>query len=94
MIDSPIADMQNIGGPYGGSTTAAEFLYRFVESDTPWAHLDIAGMAWADSPKDTTPKGAVGFGVRTLYDIACSLNHDTKSLHSEVFWAIDPDMQY
>ena len=94
MIDSPIADMQNIGGPYGGSTTAAEFLYRFVDSDTPWAHLDIAGMAWADSPKDTTPKGAVGFGVRTLYDIACNLNHDPKSLHSEVYWAIDTDMQY
>lgn len=72
MIDSPIADMQNIGGQYGGSTTAAEFLYRYVDKETAWAHLDIAGMCWADSPKDTVPKGAVGFGVRTLFNVALS----------------------
>ena len=69
MIDSSIADMQNIGGAYGGSTTAAEFLYRFVDDDRAWAHLDIAGMAWADSGSATTPRGAVGFGVRTLYKL-------------------------
>ena len=69
MIDSPIADMQNIGGPYGGSTTAAEFLYKYVDQKTPWAHLDIAGMAWSDTGNATTPKGAVGFGVQTLYNI-------------------------
>ncbi|MDC1257323.1 leucyl aminopeptidase [bacterium] len=68
MIDSPIADMQNIGGPYGGSTTAAEFLYKFVDNHRAWAHLDIAGMAWEDKGKPTTPKGAVGFGVRTLFN--------------------------
>lgn len=69
MIDSSIADVKNLGGPYGGATTAAEFLYRFVDKKRAWAHLDIAGMAWADSSTATTPKGAVGFGVRTLYNL-------------------------
>ena len=87
MVDSPIADMQNIGGSYGGSTTAAEFLYKFVDKETPWAHLDIAGMCWADSPKDTCPKGAVGFGVRTLYNIA-------TEFHSAIECSIDEDMKY
>lgn len=86
MIDSDIADMQNIGGPYGGSTTAAEFLYRFVDSDRAFAHLDIAGMAWADKPNSVTPKGAMGFGVRTLYNIAM-----TKGAQS---LSIDEDMEY
>jgi len=72
MTDSKIADMQNIGGPYGGSSTAAEFLYRFVDQETPWAHLDIAGMAWNRENKDTCPVGAVGFGVATLYNLVNS----------------------
>jgi leucyl aminopeptidase len=66
MIDSPIADMKNIGGRYAGSITAAQFLKRFVENDTPWAHLDIAGMVWADKPGATWDKGATGYGVRLL----------------------------
>lgn len=66
MIDSKIADIQNIGNGRGaGSITAGQFLQRFV-NDTPWAHLDIAGMAWTKKPKDLTPEGAVGFGVRLL----------------------------
>jgi leucyl aminopeptidase len=65
-IESDIADMKNVGGRDGGSITAAQFLLRFVEGDTPWAHLDIAGMAWAKQGKPTVPKGAVGFGVRLL----------------------------
>jgi leucyl aminopeptidase len=65
-IDSPIADMKNVGGRYGGSITAAQFLKRFIENDTPWAHLDIAGMVWADKPGATWDKGATGFGVRLL----------------------------
>ena len=73
MTDSKIADMQNIGGPFGGSSTAAEFLYRFVDQTTPWAHLDIAGMAWNGENKDTCPIGAVGFGVKTLYNL---VTHD------------------
>jgi len=66
MIDSPIADMKNIGGRYAGSITAAQFIKRFIEGDTPWAHLDIAGMVWADKPGATWEKGATGFGVRLL----------------------------
>jgi leucyl aminopeptidase len=66
LIDSPIADMKNIGGRFGGSITAAQFLKRFIENDTPWAHLDIAGTVWADKPGATWDKGATGFGVRLL----------------------------
>ena len=66
MIDSPIADMQNIGNGRGaGSITAAQFLQRFV-GDTKWAHLDIAGVATINHETDTAPKGATGFGVRLL----------------------------
>ena len=66
MIDSPIADMKNVGGRFGGSITAAQFLKRFIENGTPWAHLDIAGTVWADKPGTTWDKGATGFGVRLL----------------------------
>jgi len=66
LIDSPIADMKNVGPREAGSITAAQFLQRYVENDTPWAHLDIAGMAWSDKAKPTYDKGATGFGVRLL----------------------------
>ncbi|WP_336980446.1 leucyl aminopeptidase [Altererythrobacter fulvus] len=66
LIDSPIADMKNVGPRYGGSITAAQFLQRYIENGTPWAHLDIAGMAWADKPGATWDKGATGYGVRLL----------------------------
>ena len=67
MIKSPIADMQNIGStPWAGSSTAAAFLQRFVKKDVTWAHLDIAGMAWNEKDKPTTPKGGSGYGVRLL----------------------------
>ncbi len=65
-LESPIADMKNIGTRFGGSITAAQFLKRFIENDTPWAHLDIAGTVWADKPGATWDKGATGFGVRLL----------------------------
>ncbi|NHN89708.1 leucyl aminopeptidase [Acetobacter conturbans] len=65
-LKSDIADMKNIGGGRaGGSITAAQFLKRFV-GETPWAHLDIAGVAWATKAKSGSPKGASGFGVRLL----------------------------
>lgn len=65
-IDSPIADMQNIGeGRKAGSITAAQFLQRFVNK-TPWAHLDIAGTAWINKDGALYAKGATGFGVRLL----------------------------
>ena len=66
LIDSQIADMKNTGPRFGGSITAAQFLQRFIEGETPWAHLDIAGMVWADKPGATWDKGATGFGVRLL----------------------------
>jgi leucyl aminopeptidase len=66
MIDSPIADMKNVGPREAGSITAAQFLQRFVEDGVAWAHLDIAGMAWSDKAKPTYDKGATGYGVRLL----------------------------
>jgi leucyl aminopeptidase len=70
-INSPIADMQNIGADReAGSITAAQFLQRFIkEKDTPWAHLDIAGVAWCKKDQDTVPKGATAFGVRLLNEL-------------------------
>ncbi len=69
LINSPVADMQNISsGRWGGSITAAQFLQRFV-NDVPWAHLDIAGVATASKNFDICPKGATGFGVRLLNDM-------------------------
>ncbi len=65
MIDSEIADMKNIGDRDAGSITAAQFLQRFTNK-VPWAHLDIAGMAWTSKPADTVPKGGAGYGVRLL----------------------------
>ncbi len=64
-IKSEIADMKNVGGRPGGSITAAHFLKRFV-NDKPWAHLDIAGTAWATKDAACVPKGATAFGVRLL----------------------------
>jgi leucyl aminopeptidase len=66
MMDSDVADMKNISGSRdAGSITAAQFLQRFVDK-TPWAHLDIAGTAWANKEKPTVPKGGTGYGVRLL----------------------------
>ncbi len=67
LINSTIADMQNINYSGGaGSITAAQFLQRFVTSKTPWAHLDIAGMAFSKKAANLNPGGATGFGVRLL----------------------------
>jgi len=65
-IDSDAADVKNIGsGRAGGSILGAQFLQRFV-NDVPWAHLDIAGMAWSTKDSATVPKGATAFGVQLL----------------------------
>ena len=66
LIDSPIADMKNVGPRFGGSITAAQFIQRFVDKGVAWAHCDIAGVVWADKPGATWDKGATGFGVRLL----------------------------
>jgi leucyl aminopeptidase len=66
MINSDIADMKNVGSGRGaGSITAAQFLQRFV-GKTPWAHLDIAGVAWKGKGDAMAVKGASGYGVRLL----------------------------
>lgn len=66
MINSDIADMKNVGNGRGaGSTTAAQFLQRFV-GKTKWAHLDIAGVAWKGKGDALAVKGATGYGVRLL----------------------------
>jgi leucyl aminopeptidase len=67
LLKSKIADMKNIGGPYGGSITAAQFLQRFIDKGTPWAHLDIAGVAWQDGEQKVhIPSWGTGWGVRVL----------------------------
>ena len=66
LIDSPIADMKNVGPREGGSITAAQFIQRFIENGVKWAHVDMAGKAWSDKAGSTYDKGATGFGVRLL----------------------------
>ena len=67
LIDSKNADMQNINYVGGaGSTTAAQFLQRFILNKTPWAHLDIAGMAFSKYGGALNSSGATGYGVRLL----------------------------
>jgi leucyl aminopeptidase len=67
LMDSKIADIQNINYSGGaGSITAAQFLQRFLKNSTPWAHLDIAGMAWTKKDLETIPTGATGYGVKLL----------------------------
>jgi leucyl aminopeptidase len=66
LIDSPIADMKNVGPREAGSITAAQFIKRYVDEGVAWAHLDIAGMAWSNKAGTTFDKGATGYGVRLL----------------------------
>ena len=75
IMDSQIADMKNSAGREGGSITAACFLGRFVEEGVKWAHLDIAGMVWADKAGHLYDKGATGFGV-ALLDRYVADNHE------------------
>ena len=70
LMDSTIADVQNINYSGGaGSITAAQFLQRFILNKTPWAHLDIAGMAFSKKAANLNPSGATGFGVRLLNNL-------------------------
>jgi leucyl aminopeptidase len=65
-LKSRIADMANVGGRPAGAVTAAQFLQRFIKEGTPWAHLDIAGVAYVSKDTELAPKGATGWGVRAL----------------------------
>ncbi|MDA0786775.1 MAG: leucyl aminopeptidase [Proteobacteria bacterium] len=64
-INTPRADMKNVGPRWGGSITAAQFLQRYTNG-VPWAHMDIAGVAWSDKEQPLMALGATGFAVRTL----------------------------
>lgn len=69
---SDIADIKNAGGRLAGSITAGQFIEKFVE-DTPWVHLDIAGTAYLSEAQGINSKGATGVHVKTLYQLAKSL---------------------
>ena len=77
MIKSSVADMKNIGGAHAGAITAALILQEFV-GDLPWAHLDIAGPAFAESDNPLGPKGGTGFGVRTLIKFLTTLKEEFR----------------
>lgn len=78
LIESDIADMKNTAGRWGGAITAALILAEFV-GDTPWVHLDIAGPGRSEKSEHYISTGGTGFGVRTLIEVARSLEsqHDS-----------------
>ena len=67
-LKTDCADLRNIGGREGGSATAAAFLREFAGEDIPWAHLDIAGVAWSTKPSEFAATGATGYIVRTILE--------------------------
>jgi leucyl aminopeptidase len=71
-LKSSVADLKNVGGGFAGAITAGLFLQEFVEG-AAWAHLDIAGPAFADKDSSYCPRGGTGFGVRTLIRYLMSL---------------------
>jgi len=71
-LKSEFADMRNTGGRQGGASSAGLFLKEFVK-DVKWAHIDIAGTAYLESPMDEFPKGATGAGVRALTNYLMSI---------------------
>jgi leucyl aminopeptidase len=72
LLDSRVADISNISSArFGGTLTAGLFLQEFVGDGIPWAHLDIAGPAYLDSPDGEQGPGGTGFGVRTLLQLTC-----------------------
>ncbi|HXF05841.1 MAG TPA: aminopeptidase, partial [Blastocatellia bacterium] len=77
-LRSDIADVKNVGSRKAGTITGAYFIREFVE-DTPWAHLDIAGVAWLEESKPHLASGPTGFGVRTLANYVCRLAERMKA---------------
>jgi leucyl aminopeptidase len=71
LIKSDIGDIKNTGGRWGGASTAAEFLHTFA-GDTPWIHLDIAGIAWIEDSRPYIAKGPSGIAVRSILEWARS----------------------
>jgi leucyl aminopeptidase len=78
LLDSNVADMKNIGGPYGGAITAALFLAEFT-GDVPWAHLDIAGPMNVGGDDGWLSRGATGFGTRLLINLALGFSKPKSS---------------
>lgn len=66
LLKSHIADVKNVGGRPANSISAARFLHRFVDNDIPWIHLDIAGVASTGTGSSISPKGATGWGIKSL----------------------------
>jgi leucyl aminopeptidase len=81
-LKSDIADLANIGGRPGGAITAAAFLREFT-GGLPWAHLDIAGTAWAETREPYQPKGATGAGVRTLIEVATTAGSSSSPARTD-----------
>ena len=73
LLKSDIADLSNTGGRAGGAITGALFVKAFA-GDLPWAHLDIAGTAWAEEATPYQPAGATGVGMRTLVELALDVH--------------------
>ena len=69
LLKTPYADINNVGGPYGGAITAGLFLQEFIPENTAWAHLDIAGPFIFDKPWKYYSAGATGFGLKTFVDL-------------------------
>ena len=83
LLKSDIADHNNIGGRWGGASSAASFLSLFVDEKTNWAHLDIAGIGFIKSPFHVYPSVATGFGIRLLTDVAEHLVKNPRSFNSK-----------
>lgn len=76
-LKSDIADVRNItGGRAGGTLSAAQFLQKFLEGETEWAHIDIAGTAWRSKPSGAQCSGPTGYGVRLMVDLAENLEKE------------------
>ena len=73
LLESPVADLANIGPRWGGAVTAAAFLEQFADG-TPWVHLDIAGTSWHEKKLPHAPVGPSGVGVATLVELALGLD--------------------
>lgn len=71
-LKSPVADIKNIGGKYGGAITGALFIGAFVPEQTPWAHVDIAGPSFNEKDTPVCPHGGTGFGIRMIVDYLLS----------------------
>ncbi len=78
-LESDIADVKNItGGKGAGTLSAAQFLKKFIEENTKWAHLDIAGVAWRSKGSGTQCSGVTGYGIRLLTNLAETIAQNSK----------------